>query len=124
MDNRYLKTTKMRSNLKKNNTYNSLISNVLDELERIEIIKNLLWEEIEELETITEEYTNKGGATNDILKPCIKEYKQYSNQFNNLMKTLNTMTKDALKDCIVDNRDGKEENQILELIKRKTNGKI
>lgn len=81
------KTGEIRAQLSKNQPLNSIQDSVLCELERVESIRNKLYESYEK-SPVLDEYTNKNGSKNMVVNPAIKEYKAYANQFNNLIKTL------------------------------------
>ena len=89
-------TKKIETKLKKDGNITTIVESVLNELKRIEKIRDSLFKSIEmtlENGSITEEYTNKAKATNEVINPAIKEYKSYSQRFNDLTKTLSSLTK-------------------------------
>lgn len=81
------KTQELREDISNSMEINAFLNNLLLELERIENIRDALYKEYEN-GSVTEEYTNKANATNLIINACIKEYKSYSQRFNDLMKTI------------------------------------
>lgn len=81
------KTIAIREELSKNQPLSSIQDSILCELERIESIRNNLYYSYEK-SPVLKEYTNKNGSKNMVVNPAIKEYKAYSNQFNNMIKTL------------------------------------
>ena len=89
-------TKKIKLKLKKDGRITPIVDSILNELERIEKIRNSLYKAIEIAMNngeITEEYTNKAKETNNIINPAIKEYKSYCQRFNDLTKTLASLTK-------------------------------
>ena len=86
-----LYTNKIKKQLKDNGQITPVVETVLAEMLRIEAIRNSLYAEYM-ANQILSTYTNKAGATNTVVNPAIKEYKAYCQQFNNLIKTLDTLT--------------------------------
>lgn len=85
----------LRVNLDKNIKLSPLLDGIIDELERIENIRDCLYKAYSEGD-LFEEYTNKAGATNLVVNAAIKEYKSYSQRFNDLMKTIHNIIKDVI----------------------------
>lgn len=83
-------TNKIKKQLKENEQITPVIETVLAEMMRIETIRNALFAEYQ-TDEILSKYTNKAGATNTVVNPAIKEYKAYCQQFNNLIKTLDSL---------------------------------
>jgi len=80
-------TSQIRKEIKANGQITPIIDNVLEEMRRIESIRNNLFKECRTGDLFSK-YTNKAGATNIVVNPAVKEYKAYCQQFNNLVKTL------------------------------------
>lgn len=84
---------KIRKNLKKEGVIiDPLLDGLLEELERLENIRESLYD-VYTTSDIIEEYTNKGGATNLVINAAVKEYKMYSQRFNEVSKTIENMLK-------------------------------
>jgi hypothetical protein len=90
---------------------NPIIIEVLEEYDRLDNIRQKLYDEIEDKEVL-EIYINKSGNSNEVITAAIKEYKSYTLQFNNLTKTLQG---------IIDNKssgDTNEDDPFRKLIKK------
>lgn len=85
----------LRQNLQKNIKISPLLDGLLDELERIENIRDSLYKAYSKGD-LFEKYTNKAGATNLVVNAAIKEYKAYSQRFNDLIKTIQNIIKDVV----------------------------
>jgi hypothetical protein len=83
---------KIRKNLKKTGVVvDPLLDGLLEELQRLEKIRNSLYEVYSDTSSILEKYTNKAGAENIVVSAVVKEYKMYSQRFNEVTKTLEKM---------------------------------
>ena len=108
---------KIRAMLKKKNvTIDPLLEGLLEQHERLESIMNDLYmsyaNDVERAQQAAEaqadkagiprntalfkSYTNKAGATNIIISDAVKEFKQYSQRFNEITKTLDMMLRARL----------------------------
>lgn len=85
----------LRKKLKETMSASPLLEGLLDELERVENIRNTLYDAYNK-DKLFEEYTNKAGYTNLIINAAIKEYKAYSQRFNDLVKTIHVIIKDII----------------------------
>ena len=74
-----------------------ILLGVLEELDRLESIRDALYSEYES-KPLMEGYTNKAGATNLVVSAAVKEYKMYSQRFNELTKTLDRMIAERMPD--------------------------
>lgn len=88
----------------------------IDELKSVEKIKRKLGKEINNSNSMLEEYTNKSGATNITVSGVVKEYKAYTNQLNNLLKNLTTYIDKKIKD-LPENES--TDDELIQLFKRK-----
>ena len=70
----------------------SPINGLLDEMDRMERIRNDLYQACTDGKTV-DGYTNKAGATNQVVNPAIKEYKAYSQRYADLCKTIEGIVK-------------------------------
>lgn len=88
-----LYTNKIKKQIEENGQITPVIETVLAEMLRIEKIRNALFGQMQSEKNfkVCEEYTNKAGATNTVVNPAIKEYKAYCQQFNNLIKTIDSL---------------------------------
>lgn len=108
---------KIRALLRKKNVdIDPLLEGLLEQHERLETIMSDLYssyaadaemaqkkaeqkadrEGIPRNSALFKEYTNKSGATNIIISDAVKEYKQYSQRFNETTKTLDMMLRARL----------------------------
>jgi len=69
----------------------TILDGLLDELERVENIRDALYTEYTQETKPTDEYTNKAGATNLVISPVIKEYKLYSKLCHEIMVKIHSI---------------------------------
>lgn len=87
---------KLRTQLKKRSDEiasetKTILDGLLDELERVENIRDALYKEYSNETGPTDEYTNKAGATNLVISPVIKEYKLYSKLCHEIMMKIHSI---------------------------------
>ncbi len=117
---------KVRQNLRKEKiTIDPLLDATLEELERLGIIRDDLYNSYTELEGVDgkrelfKEYTNKGGATNIIMAAEVTEYKNYSDKFNKTVSALEKMIEARRPEP---EKETKPEDPLAKIIRRDLNG--
>jgi hypothetical protein len=101
--------------LRDNNIQNVFIETVLDEMKIMEDIKDRLYREIQDGE-IMEKYTNKFGATNAVVSAATKEYKNYLQKYNELIKNLWAIAKEDILNLP---KEKQEESKLFQIINKK-----
>lgn len=97
---------KIRQNLKKEKVQiDPLLDALLEELERLEKIRFSLYEVFHDADDVMEKYTNKAGAKNTVVNAAVKEYKSYTQRFNEVCKTLDAMLKARLPEKLPEEED-------------------
>ena len=96
-----------------------LLDATLEELERLGVIRDDLFESYQEEDHLFKEHTNKAGATNIIMAAEVTEYKNYSDKFNKTVAAIEKMieARHPVKD------DSKQqEDPLAKIIRRDLNG--
>lgn len=112
----------LKGKLKETLYASPLLASLLDELERIENIRDSLYDAYAN-GNLFEEYTNKAGHSNMIINAAIKEYKAYSARFNDLIKTIHLIIKDVIKPEVGEEKQPEELDAFEKLIGRDKNAK-
>lgn len=115
-------TARIRKNLKKEKiTIDPLLDAELEEMERLGVIRDDLYNSYMDLEDkngnreLFKEYTNKSGATNIIMAAEVTEYKNYSDKFNKTVAAIEKMI-EARKP--IPEKETKPEDPLAKIIRR------
>lgn len=118
-------TAKIRQNLKKEKIkIDPLLDATLEELERLGVIRDDLYESYISLEDkngnreLFKEHTNKSGATNVIMAAEVTEYKNYSDKFNKTVAALEKMIEARRPEP---EKETKPEDPLTKIIRRDLN---
>ena len=85
-------SAKIRQTLRKEKIdIDPLLDATLEELERLGVIRDDLFESYQGKDELFKEHTNKAGATNIIMAAEVTEYKNYSDKFNKTVAALEKM---------------------------------
>lgn len=115
-------SVELKGKLKETLYASPLLASLLDELERIENIRDSLYDAYSG-KNLFEEYTNKAGHKNLIINAAVKEYKAYSQRFNDLIKTIHLIIKDVIKPEGGGEKEPEELDAFEKLIGRDKNAK-
>ena len=110
---------KIRQILKKEKIdIDPLLDATLEELERLGVIRDDLFESYQGNDELFKEHTNKAGATNIIMAAEVTEYKNYSDKFNKTVAALEKMIE--VRRPVKDNSI--QEDPLAKIIRRDLNG--
>ncbi|WP_027628123.1 hypothetical protein [Ruminiclostridium cellobioparum] len=111
---------KIRQTLRKEKIdIDPLLDATLEELERLSVIRDDLFESYQDEDTkLFREHTNKAGATNVIMAAEVTEYKNYSDKFNKTVAAIEKMV-EARRPVKDDSKQ--QEDPLAKIIRRDLN---
>lgn len=113
-------SAKIRQTLRKEKIdIDPLLDATLEELERLGVIRDDLFESYQGKDELFKEHTNKAGATNIIMAAEVTEYKNYSDKFNKTVAAIEKMIE--VRRPVKDNSK-LQEDPIAKIIRRDLNG--
>ena len=113
-------SAKIRQTLRKEKIdIDPLLDATLEELERLGVIRDDLFESYQGKDELFKEHTNKAGATNIIMAAEVTEYKNYSDKFNKTVAAIEKMIE--VRRPVKDNSK-LQEDPLAKIIRRDLNG--
>lgn len=112
--------TKIRQILRKEKIeIDPLLDATLEELERLDVIRNDLFGSYQKEDNLFKKHTNKAGATNIVMAAEVTEYKNYSDKFNKTVAAIEKMIEARRP---VKEKEKQQEDPLAKIIRRDLNG--